>query len=101
MKNIIGNKDSELIINDGKVLNNFDILGTLTAANFPEADKSFVYEQQVPSSSWTITHNLNKFPAIIVLDSAGSIVIGEIVYINLNQIILNFSSGFSGKAYLN
>jgi hypothetical protein len=101
MRNIIGNKDSELIISDGKVLNNFNILGTLTAANFPDADKSFIFEQQIPSASWTIVHNLNKFPSVVVIDSAGSIVVGEISYTSLNQIILNFSSGFSGKAYLN
>jgi hypothetical protein len=52
MKNIVGNKDTELIVNNGKVLNNFDIQGTLTAANFPDADKSFIFEQQVPASVW-------------------------------------------------
>jgi hypothetical protein len=101
MKNIIGNRDTELIINNGKVLNNFDIQGTLTAANFPDADKSFIFEQQVPSSTWTIAHSLGKFPSVVVIDSAGTIVVGEISYTNLNQIVLNFSSGFSGKAYLN
>jgi hypothetical protein len=101
MKNIVGNKNTELIIDNGKVLNNFDIQGTLTAANFPDGDKSFIFEQQVPASVWTIAHNLNKFPSVVVIDSANTIVIGEISYTNLNQVVLNFSSGFSGKAYLN
>jgi hypothetical protein len=101
MKNIVGNRDTELLVNNGKVLNNFDVQGILTAANFPDADKSFIFEQQVPASIWTIVHSLGKFPSVVVIDSAGTIVIGEISYTNINQIVLTFSSGFSGKAYLN
>ena len=64
-------------------------------------DKSFVYVQATSSDIWEITHNLNKYPAVTVVDSGGSVVIGEIVYIDKNNIRITFASAFSGKAYFN
>lgn len=60
-----------------------------------------IIEHQVSSSEWSITHNMNKYPSVTVVDSAGSVVIGEITYINSNQIDIKFNSEFSGKVYLN
>jgi hypothetical protein len=64
-------------------------------------DKTYVHDQIPPNSIWNITHNLNKYPSVTVVNSAGSISIGEIDYISLNEISITFSAGFSGKAYLN
>ena len=62
---------------------------------------SLVYEQATPSSNWSITHNLNTYPSVTVVDSSGNVVIGAVTYINANQIAITFTSAFSGKAYLN
>ena len=64
-------------------------------------DKNFVYVQATSSDIWEITHNLNKYPAVTVVDSGGSVVIGEIVYIDKNNVRITFTSAFSGKAYFN
>lgn len=64
-------------------------------------DKTFVYNQATSSDIWEITHNLNKYPAVTVVDSGGSVVIGEIVYIDKNNVRITFTSAFSGKAYFN
>jgi hypothetical protein len=64
-------------------------------------DKSFIYSQLSASKEWNINHNLNKYPSVTVTDSSGNIVIGDITYIDKNNLIINFSSEFSGKAYLN
>ena len=64
-------------------------------------DKNFVYVQATSSNIWEITHNLNKYPAVTVVDSGGSVVVGEIVYIDKNNIRITFASAFSGKAYFN
>ena len=53
------------------------------------------------SKLWTITHNLGKFPSITVIDTGGTVVTGEYTYIDTNNVILNFSAPFAGKAYLN
>jgi hypothetical protein len=62
---------------------------------------TYVFQQQVASNSWVVTHNLDCFPPVQVVDSAGNEVIGDIDYISNNQLVLRFTSAFSGVAYLN
>lgn len=64
-------------------------------------DKTFVYNQATSSDVWEIEHNLDKYPSVTVVDSGGSVVVGEIVYIDKNNIRITFTSAFSGKAYFN
>ena len=64
-------------------------------------DSHFEFTQGVPSITWDITHNLNKFPSISVVDTANTTVIGDYEYINKNRVILHFSSAFAGKSFLN
>jgi len=64
-------------------------------------DKHFKFEQGLPSMIWEIIHNLEKYPSVTVIDSANTIVEGEVTYIDLNTLNVNFSAGFSGTAYLN
>ena len=66
-----------------------------------DLDKRYVHNQNTSSSVWVIPHNLNKFPSVTVVDSAGTIIIGEIDYTNINNVTLTFSAAFSGVAYLN
>ena len=65
------------------------------------ADKEFIFTQSSAGSNWSINHNLNKFPSVTVVDSANNIVIGDITYNDKNTLTINFTSSFSGKAYLN
>tara|TARA_B110000495_G_scaffold189029_1_gene189756 strand:- start:179 stop:346 length:168 start_codon:yes stop_codon:yes gene_type:complete len=55
----------------------------------------------MPSDVWTINHTLGKYPSVSVVDSANSIVTGEVTYLSKYKITVTFTSGFSGKAYLN
>lgn len=64
-------------------------------------DKTFVYNQAISSNVWEIKHDLDKYPAVTVVDSGGSVVVGEIVYIDKNNVRITFTSAFSGKAYFN
>ena len=64
-------------------------------------DKTFVYTQGTAKNTWTIVHNLNKYPTVSVIDSAKTVVIGEVRYDSLNQVTLLFASAFSGMATLN
>jgi len=66
-----------------------------------EADKTFIFTQGTPSTSWVIQHNLGKFPSITVVDTADTVVIGDYNYTDDNNVTLTFSAGFAGKAYLN
>ena len=67
---------------------------------------TYTHNQSSTSNTWVITHNLNKYPSVTVIDSADTIVQGTIVYNSANQLTVTFFSGtsalaFSGKAYLN
>lgn len=64
-------------------------------------EKTYIHDQMIPASIWTINHNLNQEPSVTVVDSGGTVVFGEVIYLNNNIIRLEFSAGFSGKAYLN
>ena len=83
---------------DGQIL--FDTPGG-ERIQIVKTDANYIHEQKASSSSWNINHNLNKYPAVIVIDSAGTEVRGDISYIDKNNIVIKFSADFTGKAYLN
>jgi hypothetical protein len=60
----------------------------------------FEFEQQVPSSTWVVTHNLGRLPSVTIIDSGDNIVIGDVIYINNNRVDISFTGSFAGKAYL-
>jgi hypothetical protein len=62
---------------------------------------TYIFTQAIPSSIWTIAHSLEKFPSITVVDSSNNVVVGFSTYDSNNQITLEFSAPFAGKAYLN
>lgn len=66
------------------------------------ADKHFVFEQEIPSDTWHITHNLEKRPSVTVVDSAGNMQMpDEVTYNDDNTITIKFVGSFAGKAFLN
>lgn len=81
-----------------------DITLTLSVGQGPAgvgADLNYLHNQAVASDTWTIVHNLAKYPSVTVVDSAGDEVEGSVNYISANQLTVTFSAPFSGKAYLN
>lgn len=64
-------------------------------------DKNYVHSQETAATEWEVTHDLGKQPAVTVIDSAGTEVVGEIEYIGNNKCILRFEGAFSGKAIFN
>lgn len=67
----------------------------------PDGDKFFEFNQVASSSVWEVNHSLNKFPSVSVVDSGGTAVIGDVDYIDSNNLTITFSIPFSGKAYMN
>lgn len=74
--------------------------GTHTSSKI-DGDKFFAFTQSVASDRWYILHKLKKYPAVMVVDSANTVVIGEITYLSENDLIIQFNGAFAGKAYLN
>lgn len=61
---------------------------------------TYIHNQGVASTTWTITHNLGFYPSVTVSDSADTIIEGQVDYPSVNTVVLTFSSAFAGKAYL-
>lgn len=61
----------------------------------------YVYTQAMPSDAWTINHNLNRYPSVTIVTTAGDQVDGDVHYDSANTITLRFPSAFAGIAYLN
>lgn len=61
---------------------------------------TYRYIQDIPAATWTIIHNLGFRPNVSVVDSAGTEVIGEVSYPDVNTVVIDFSAQFAGEAYL-
>ena len=83
-------------------INNVTLEGNKTSSELGlTGDKDFVYIKSTPNKIWEITHNLHKYPSVTIVDSAGSVVMGEITYENKNKLKVTFTAEFGGSAYLN
>lgn len=58
------------------------------------------FYQDIPASTWAVAHNLGKFPSVRVVDSAGTLVFGDVQYVDSNNLNILFSSNFAGIAYI-
>lgn len=62
-------------------------------------DKSF--SQTFNAATVTVNHNLGKYPAVSVIDSAGDEVEGVVDHVTMNTLTLSFSAPFSGTVICN
>lgn len=67
---------------------------------FNPAQVFYVHNQNSASAVWTINHNLNAEPTAVVLDSAGTQCEGTFSYPSKNQMVITFTSAFTGTAYV-
>ncbi len=89
-----------------------DFYGPKTEAGWPDTpfftaltnttalNDRFIHTQSSVSSTWNITHELGGRPSVTIVDSAGTVVVGDVVYNSNTSITVLFSSPFSGYAYL-
>lgn len=65
------------------------------------ASSTFVWPQSIPLSTWTIPHNLDRFPSVTVVDGLGNQVIPDVSYVSSDIIQVTHGIPFAGVAYLN
>jgi len=91
---------------------NVEITASLSATGTPDntkflrgdnvwAKETFEFTQGTPSTNWSIQHDMDKFPSVSVVNNNNVLMYGNITYVDKNNLTINFSAGFSGKAYLN
>lgn len=67
----------------------------------PGIIETYIHNQISSASTWSIQHNLGRYPSVSIVDSGGSIVLGAVKYISENEIQISFSAAFAGRAFLN
>lgn len=90
-----GGVDGEILVKDG--LENHV---TKWAQPLSFSDKNFVADFTV-TNVVAVNHGLSKYCSVSVIDSAGEEVIGEVDYLNTNQLIVRFELPFSGRITCN
>ena len=70
------------------------------AVNAPGV-QGYQHRQTLPAVTWTVRHNLGRYPGAVVLDTAGNrIYPGGESYPDLDTLVLTFSAPFPGTANL-
>lgn len=65
------------------------------------SDKTYIYTQNTASISWSVNHNLQKFPSVSVVLPTNQKGYGDVNYIDENNLTITFAGAESGKAYIN
>ena len=92
----VSTSTNALTVKDPSV--NVSVTGVIASTS---GDKNYVHDQSSASTTWSVTHNLNKRPAVSVVDSAGTQRICDVQYVSDNEVTLNFDDSTAGKAYFN
>lgn len=81
--------------------------GPKTAGEWPgvplyiaDTTRRHVHTQASASATWTVTHLLGGRPSVTVVDSSGTVVVGEVRYDSATVVTVLFTTPFSGYAYL-
>ena len=61
---------------------------------------AYHHTQSLSSNTWEIEHNLGFFPNITTMDSAGTVVEGELQHLSKYRLRVTFSAPISGQAFL-
>lgn len=61
---------------------------------------NYTHQQTLPADEWLISHNLGKYPVVVIADNEGFVQMGTIQYLSLNQVRVTFENEISGFAYL-
>lgn len=81
-------------------LNKYYDFATFTISS-GAGDKNFVFNQAVASATWTVQHNLDKFPSCTMVLGTGQQGYGDVTFIDENNLTITFAGAESGKAYIN
>ena len=66
----------------------------------PGPTLAYTHTQNTPSTTWNIAHNLGIFPQVSVVEFGGANIVGDVTYLDTNNIRVTFTAAVSGRAYL-
>ena len=94
---IIGHK-VDIINNTGNTVN---YPSTSAVVEYVSKYNYYRFTQSTGSTIWNVNHNLNKYPNVVTRNENGKIVIGDVQYIDENNLVVIFNSPNSGVAEIN
>ena len=62
--------------------------------------RRYIHTQGAAANVWVINHTLGGKPSVTIVDSADTVVVGEVTYNSNSQVTVEFTAPFSGYAYL-
>jgi hypothetical protein len=62
--------------------------------------RRYVFSQPAAIAQWDVTHTLGGRPSVMVVDTSGAVVVGDVTYLSDSQLVVTFSAPFAGYAYL-
>ena len=79
-----------------------DVLVKIDSTNYHTqwAASSYNYVQTLPSTTWTIAHNLGKKPIVMTYTVGGTSLIGTVTNLSNNVLEISFSAAVAGTARL-
>lgn len=66
-----------------------------------DLNASFEHIQADPSDEWIIHHGLGKLPTILMMEADGTVIFGDIQFVDSDTVKIKFSEAISGKAIFN
>lgn len=67
----------------------------------PAGGQTYLYDRAgIPASTWTISHNLGRYPHVSVLGDDGAEVDSDVVHSDQNNTVITFAAPFSGRAII-
>lgn len=61
---------------------------------------SFVHNQVIPATIWTVVHDLVYPPAVTVIDSAGTVLLANVTFVDATTITVEHGFPTAGSVYL-
>ncbi len=63
--------------------------------------QTVIYMQPAAESTWTITHNLHRYPSVTIVDTNDTVVYATVTYLSVDAVRVTCTPATAGKAYLN
>jgi hypothetical protein len=75
--------------------------GTALASSGSGGASTYTFTQASALATWTIPHNLNRYPSVTVVDTLGNVIVPDVSYVDSNTVQVTHGAAYAGKAYLN
>lgn len=68
-------------------------------ANWKVLNSSFEHVQPVGSTDWQVDHELGRYPVVMVVNTSGDMIEGQIDHSTTNRLFVRFNNAQTGRAY--